>query len=419
VAAEDDDDALTTLTREGHLLPFASPSNVCYDDICEKEAHARAVLSVDIQGPHHVLEGGAMRTGRRLVVGLLSAVALLGSEALALQPWGTAHAAGSRLFFSEYVEGSGNNQALEIYNGTGKSIDLASGGYNVQIYFDGSATPGRTINLTGTVADGGVYVIANSSAAAAIVARANQTDSGTWFDGNDAVALRKGTVRLDVIGQIGFNPGSEWGWGGTTTADATLRRNYCEGDANGANAFDPVGWWQAYPADTFDGLGAHTADCPSLPIPLPLLYGIGAVMLIGLGIVVPRLASRKGVKLGILGTFLRWLAIYVVLMPVAEFIAARGDARTMALAATAELAVIALLAGLMVGWSQPDRTTGALQWIGVIIVSYVPVAMSFGDSGVHLDELAGFSPYGAIALSLVLYEAAFFATHLLRRRWRR
>jgi hypothetical protein len=357
-----------------------------------------------------------MRTGRRLMVRWLSAVVLLASEALALQPWGTVHAAGSRLFFSEYVEGSGNNQALEIYNGTGASIDLASGGYNIQIYFDGNATPGRTINLTGTVADRGVYVVANSSAAAAILARANQTDSGAWFDGNDAVVLRKGTVRLDVIGQLGFNPGSEWGWGSATTADATLRRNYCEGDANGSNAFDPVGWWQAYPADTFDGLGTHTADCPSFPIPLSLLYGIAAVMLIGLGLAVPRLASRRGVKLGILGTFLRWLAIYVVLMPIAEFIAARGDARTMALAAMAELALIALVAGVAIGWTQRDRTEGALQWIAVIIVSYVPVALSFSDAGTRLDDLAGFSQYGAIALSLVLYEAAFFVTHFLRRR---
>jgi predicted extracellular nuclease len=28
------------------------------------------------------------------------------------------------LFFSEYVEGSSNNKALEIYNSTGAAIDL-------------------------------------------------------------------------------------------------------------------------------------------------------------------------------------------------------------------------------------------------------------------------------------------------------
>ncbi|MBN1327322.1 MAG: lamin tail domain-containing protein, partial [Candidatus Cloacimonetes bacterium] len=29
------------------------------------------------------------------------------------------------LFFSEYIEGSSNNKALEIYNGTGAQVDLA------------------------------------------------------------------------------------------------------------------------------------------------------------------------------------------------------------------------------------------------------------------------------------------------------
>jgi hypothetical protein len=359
-----------------------------------------------------------MRTDRRLMLTLLSVVLLLASEAIALQPSDSAHALGSRLFFSEYVEGSGNNQALEIYNGTGAAIDLAAGGYNIQIYFDGSATPGVTIGLTGKVADGDVYVVARSSASPSILERADQTASGTWFDGNDAVVLRKGNVRLDVIGQIGFDPGIAWGWPDHGTADCTLRRNYCEGDPNGSNAFSPLGWWQAYPLDTFDGLGTHTADCPSLPIPLPLLWALVAVLMVGLAVGVAWFTRRKGVNLGIWGTFLKWLAIYVLLMPVAQFIAARGDARTMALAATAEMAVIALASGVAIGWTQRDRIQGALQWIAVIIVSYVPVALSFSDAGTRLTDLAGFSELGAIALSLVLYEAAFFATHWLRQRRR-
>ena len=32
----------------------------------------------------------------------------------------------TELFFSEYIEGSSNNKALEIYNGTGVSVDLVS-----------------------------------------------------------------------------------------------------------------------------------------------------------------------------------------------------------------------------------------------------------------------------------------------------
>ena len=38
------------------------------------------------------------------------------------------------LFFSEYIEGTCNNKALEIYNGTGAAVDLT--GYSVQIFFN-------------------------------------------------------------------------------------------------------------------------------------------------------------------------------------------------------------------------------------------------------------------------------------------
>jgi hypothetical protein len=43
----------------------------------------------------------------------------------------------TELFFSEYIEGSSNNKALEIFNGTGADVDLLAGGYNIQMYFNG------------------------------------------------------------------------------------------------------------------------------------------------------------------------------------------------------------------------------------------------------------------------------------------
>ena len=47
--------------------------------------------------------------------------------------------------FSEYIEGSSNNKALEIFNGTGGTVNLATQGYNVQIFFNGGSTAGLTI----------------------------------------------------------------------------------------------------------------------------------------------------------------------------------------------------------------------------------------------------------------------------------
>jgi uncharacterized protein len=172
-------------------------------------------------------------------------------------------AAPTELFFSEYIEGSSFNKALEIYNGTGAAVDLGTSGYNVQMFFNGSATPGLTISLTGALANGDVYVLAQTTASAAILAQADQTSSASWYNGDDAVVLRKGTTVIDVIGQIGSDPGTEWGTGVGSTADNTLRRMaaICAGDANGSDAFNPAAEWNGFATDTFDGLGAHTADC--------------------------------------------------------------------------------------------------------------------------------------------------------------
>jgi uncharacterized protein len=178
----------------------------------------------------------------------------------------TTAANATELFFSEYVEGSSNNKALEIYNGTDAAIDLGAGGYNIQMFFNGSATAGLTINLVGTVAAGDVFVLAQASANATILAQADQTNGAGWFNGDDAVALRKGSALLDVIGQIGFDPGTEWGSGLASTADNTLRRleSVCAGDPDGSDAFDPSVTWVGFATDTFDGLGAHAVDCSTV-----------------------------------------------------------------------------------------------------------------------------------------------------------
>jgi predicted extracellular nuclease len=169
----------------------------------------------------------------------------------------------SDLFFSEYVEGSSNNKALEIYNGTGAPVDLAAGAYTVQLFSNGSTTAGTTLTLTGTLAAGDVYVIANASASATILAQADVTSGVTNYNGDDALTLRKGTTIIDVIGQVGFDPGTEWGTGLTSTADNTIRRksSVCAGDTNATDAFDPAVQWDGFANDTFDGLGTHTAFC--------------------------------------------------------------------------------------------------------------------------------------------------------------
>jgi hypothetical protein len=196
--------------------------------------------------------GVAAAGAASLLAGLLAPVALAS----------VATAAAPDLLISEYVEGSSNNKAVEIYNGTGAAVDLSA--YQLLQYSNGSPTVGLTLTLSGSLAPGDVYVVAHSSAAPAILAQADQTTGAGLFNGDDALVLRKsGSVVVDSVGQVGFDPGTEWGTGLVSTADNTLRRqvDVCTGDTVVNDAFDPAPEWDGFATDAFDGLGAHTADC--------------------------------------------------------------------------------------------------------------------------------------------------------------
>ncbi|MBD2416893.1 ExeM/NucH family extracellular endonuclease [Anabaena cylindrica FACHB-243] len=167
------------------------------------------------------------------------------------------------LFISEYVEGSSFNKAIEIFNGTGAAIDLAAGGYTLELYSNGSSTASNTLTLNGLIANGDVFVLAHPSANAAILAVSDITNGAVInFNGDDAVVLRKNGALVDVIGQVGFDPGSEWGSGLTSTADNTIRRKstVIAGDIISNDAFDPAIEWDGFAQNTFDGLGSHSIE---------------------------------------------------------------------------------------------------------------------------------------------------------------
>ncbi|MFC8680728.1 ExeM/NucH family extracellular endonuclease [Microbacterium ureisolvens] len=222
-----------------------------------------------------------------------AAVAALSLAAAGVVAFATpAAAAPGDLLISEYIEGSSFNKAIEIYNPSTAGVDLAAAGYALRIHFNGSTTA-STINLQGNVAAGDVFVLAQQNSAgtpvdAAITAQADQLTTASLWNGDDAIALVKGTEVVDVIGQIGVDPGTEWGTGLTSTADNTLRRNagIVVGDADGSNAFDPAAEWTGYASNTFDGLGSHgsdpepepdpVADCEATPVAIGSVQGSGA-----------------------------------------------------------------------------------------------------------------------------------------------
>ena len=189
----------------------------------------------------------------------------------------SAQAQPTDLFISEYIEGTSFNKAIEIYNGTGASVDLSAGGYSLELYSNGAAAASQTLLLNGVVNDGDVAVIAHASANAAILNQDDIVNSSVInFNGDDAVALKRNGAVMDAGGQVGVDPGSSWSGGGISTANQTLRRQngICEGDANAFDSFDPSIEWIGFPVDTFDGLGANIVDCGAVEPPPPPLAKI-------------------------------------------------------------------------------------------------------------------------------------------------
>ena len=184
------------------------------------------------------------------------------------------------LFFSEYLEGTSYNKAIEIFNGTGSAVDLSD--YKVELYTNGSNTANNTLVLSGTLENDDVYVISHPSANADILAVTDQTNLVTNFNGNDALALIKISTGayVDIFGVIGNDPGTAWlGENNYTTLNSTLVRksSVAQGitqnpTGTGAYAFTTlVTEWDLYPQDTIDNLGSHTFNAEPQEVETPTL----------------------------------------------------------------------------------------------------------------------------------------------------
>jgi predicted extracellular nuclease len=173
----------------------------------------------------------------------------------------------SKPYFSEYVEGSGSNKALEIYNPTNAAVVLD--GYKIQAYSNGGVTPSGTFNLTGNLAAGSVYVVVYSSAdTLKPYADTVTTSNAVNFNGDDAIVLLRGIDTLDIVGVIGQS--QVWPVGAGSTQNKTLVRNtnVKKGNTDWSVA---VTQWSVLPQDSVQ-LGAHTGPtnqnaCALSPLP--------------------------------------------------------------------------------------------------------------------------------------------------------
>lgn len=198
----------------------------------------------------------------------------------------------SELFISEYIEGPGNNNAIEIYNPTNTSIDLT--GYSINRYGNGATTGPDTWPLSGNLAPGQAIAIGNGQLDSVWV-----DPPGYWslpidpvfynacglhgsgiyptpfyFNGDDAMTLEKGANIIDIFGKVGEDPGNAW------TDDASAGYT----DANGGTwwskrqtlvrkasvkkgitlnpiVFNPTLEYDSLPDGTYSGMGTHSCDC--------------------------------------------------------------------------------------------------------------------------------------------------------------
>lgn len=190
------------------------------------------------------------------------------------------------VFISEYVEGSNNNKAIELYNPTASPI-LLDGHYSMGRDRDGAGVP-MLLPITGTIAPFGVRVFVldkrdpNATGAdiaidPALEALADtflnpvyvQSNSPMYFNGDDAFVLVKNDVTiLDIMGRIGEDPGSGWWMPGDpntkwwTTDNTLIRKSSIQhGVFTNPDVFDPSLEWDSLPNNTYTNLGIHTCVC--------------------------------------------------------------------------------------------------------------------------------------------------------------
>jgi predicted extracellular nuclease len=176
------------------------------------------------------------------------------------------------MIISEYIEGSSNNKALEIYNGTGADVDLTP--YVVKLGSNGGDW-GNTYDMAGTLVAGDVFVIVNDGANETYLALADTTSDVTYFNGDDAIGLFYNEVLIDVFGTYQTDPGTSWPVAGVegATVNQTLVRKLTvtEGTSDwaisaGTDAADSQ--WVIYPIDTIDMLGSHSTPLAIVAAPV-------------------------------------------------------------------------------------------------------------------------------------------------------
>ena len=153
------------------------------------------------------------------------------------------------LFFSEYMEGSSLNKALEIANFSGYTINLSN--YELKLSSNGSSTwnpNSYSFPNNASIANTGVYVIMHGSAAVCTDVEDDLNNSINSFNGNDVIGLFKNGVLIDILGTLGDD--SDY------AKNVTMVRN--EDVIAGSSIFNINEWTIYDDINNCEDLGSHT-----------------------------------------------------------------------------------------------------------------------------------------------------------------
>jgi hypothetical protein len=192
----------------------------------------------------------------------------------------------NRIFISEYVVGTGNNKAYELYNPTSEPIDL--NGYILERWSNGANGMDDQTILAGTIEAYGTWVVANGQTEdidlgafispacdPELQALADQLDNPypapTFMNGNDALVLVNYSFTppiFDVFGKPGEDPGVAWTApdGTFITSNQTMVRKFdiTSGIGTIPTEFLPMADWDTLGTNVWTNLGIH--DCACFPL---------------------------------------------------------------------------------------------------------------------------------------------------------
>ena len=163
------------------------------------------------------------------------------------------------LFFSEFIEGSSNNKALEIANLTSNAIDLS--GYSIKKQSNGAGSWVNELPLSGTINVNDVFVIIHfqaddedlTSQADLVAPQGSDYGAPVNFNGNDAVGLFKNDVLIDIIGVLDETA--------KNFEDMTLRRKLT---ITSPNTTYTASEWDQYDIGVYNGIGIYDPNTASV-----------------------------------------------------------------------------------------------------------------------------------------------------------